>query len=288
MPAPHRLVVDVDGSSGISAEALAGGGPVVRGLAPDQEGRAGLLLVGHALAHADAFDGLVARIAMTLAPRGIVAIDFHHALGLAQGQFDVVAHTHRSYLSLHSLEWSLDRHGLGVLASQRSDDYGGTVRVLVARRADGVTVNVGDSSVDELREAERAARIDLPVGFQGLEDSVRVACADLVAFLDDARGAGRTVAGYGAAARGTTLLNLAGVGVDRLPFIVDRAPSKQMRLLPRARIPIHPPSELERTRPDDILILPWPLAGEITRQLPSARGWGARFAIAMPRMKVLL
>ena len=124
-------------------------------------------------------------------------------------------------------------------------------------------------------------------GTKGSSRQVRVACADLVAFLDEARRAGRTVAGYGAASRGTTLINLAGVGVDRLPFVVDRAPAKQGRLLPRARIPILALSEIERATPDDIMILPWPLAGQIAKQLSLARPQGARYVVALPRLEFL-
>ena len=95
------------------------------------------------------------------------------------------------------------------------------------------------------------------------------------------------VAGYGAAARGTVLLNVAGIAPEQLPFVVDRSPDKQGRLLPGCRIPIHAPGEIERVRPDDILILPWPLAPEIERQLAGARSWGARFLVAMPHFEFL-
>jgi hypothetical protein len=279
-------VVDVDGSSGL-ASALAGGRPVIAGPKLGVASQAGLILAGHALAHADDLDGLVARMAIALAPRGLIAIDFHHALGIANGQFDVLAHTHRSYLSLHSLEWSLRRHGLAVIATQRSDAFGGTIRVLAARPEDGGPAEMGGSDSDAIRRLEREARIDQPTGFHGLEDQVRVACAAILGFLDEARRTGRTVAGYGAAARGTVLLNLAGIGSDLLPFVVDRAPAKQHRLLPRARIPVLAPSEIERRRPQEILILPWPMAAAISDDLAFARRWGARFTVALPRLTSL-
>jgi hypothetical protein len=260
---------------------------VTHGLSAVDDARAALILVGHALAHADELDALMGEVAAALAPRGLVAIDFHHVLGLAEGQFDVLSHSHRSYLSLRGLDRSLDRHGLHVVAATRIDTYGGTVRALAARRADGVIVHGHDRGDDAIREAERAARIDQPAGFAGLEDRARTVCRDLAEFLDAARREGRTVVGYGAASRGTALLNFAGVGVDRLSFIADRAQAKQQRLLPRARIPIVPPEEIDRAKPDDILILPWPSAASITQQLASARAWGARFVAAMPSLEVL-
>jgi hypothetical protein len=288
LEAGSRVVLDVDGSSGLPAESLSASGRVVTGPIPEGAAEsAGLILVGHALVHADNFDREMRRIETALAPRGLVAIDFHHVLGLVQGQFDVVSHAHRSYLSLYSLERALDRYGLGVVAAQRIADYGGTVRVLAARRSDDVTLDGGGWGADRIRKAERIARIDGHAGYEGLEQLVHNACAELVAFLDEARRAGRAVVGYGAAARGTTLLNIAGVGVDRLPFVVDRAPAKQGRLLPRARIPILPPSEIERAKPDDIMILPWPLAGQIADQLAYARDWGARCFVALPRLEIL-
>ena len=287
MAGHDRLVVDVDGSSGLPADALAGGGEVVADLSQAETRPAGLILAGHALTHADDLEGLIGRMATVLAPGGLVAIDFHHALGLAQGEFDVLSHAHRSYLSLHSLEWSLHRHALSVVAAARTDAHGGTVRVLAARLGDALPLADEASEAPAIRDAERAARIDRPAGFAGLADRARIACDDLAAFLETARQTGRTVVGYGAAARGITLLNLAGIGVDRLSFIGDRAASKQHRLVPRARIPILPPAEIERAKPDVILILPWPLAGPITEQLAHARGWGARFVVAMPRLEVL-
>ncbi len=287
LQATPTVVVDVDGSSGLPSASLAAAGRVVAGLPPDGADPAGLILVGHALAHADDLGALIRRIATALAPRGLVAFDFHHALGLAQGQFDVVAHSHRSYLSLHSLEHALDRNGLGVVAAERIAEYGGTVRVLAARLSDDVTLDEGGSGADRIKEVERSARIDRPEGYEGLEQRLRMACSDLVAFLDEARCAGRTVAGYGAAARGTVLINLADVGVDRLPFVVDRAPAKQGRLLPRTRIPILAPSEIERARPDDILILPWPLAEQIAEKLALTGGRGVRCVVALPRLEIL-
>lgn len=287
LQASSPVVCDVDGSSGLPVASLAAAGRVVAGLPPGGTDAADLILVGHALAHVDDLGALVGRIATALAPRGLVAVDFHHALGLAQGQFDVVSHAHRSYLSLHSLERALDRHGLSVIAAQRIADYGGTVRVLAAHRSDNMPLDDGGSGAVLIQDAERTARIDQLAGYEGLEQKVRVACADLVAFLDEARRAGRRVAGYGAASRGTTLINLAGVGVDRLPFVVDRAPAKQGRLLPRARIPILALSEIERATPDDIMILPWPLAGQIAKQLSLARPQGARYVVALPRLEFL-
>ena len=125
-----------------------------------------------------------------------------------------------------------------------------------------------------------------PAGYAALPGQVARASADVRAFLERTAGDGVMVAGYGAAARGTVLLNIAGIGPDLLPFTVDRAAAKQGRLLPGSRIAVHAPSEIERRRPGYILILPWPLAAEIREQLAAARGWGARFAVALPTLVI--
>ena len=142
-------------------------------------------------------------------------------------------------------------------------------------------------SLAAIGRAERAALIHQAAGFADLPRHVGLVSNALLDFLDSARRDRLRVAGYGAAARGTTLLNIAGVDREQLPFVVDRSPAKQGRLLPGAMIPVLPTEEIARTKPDRILILPWPLAAEIMAQLSGARAWGARFARAMPRLEIL-
>lgn len=287
LPPGPRLVVDVDGSGGLPAQDLANSGRVLAGLPPEGSEPSALVLVGHALAHVQDFDGLLRRVEASLAPKGVVAIDFHHVLGLADGQFDVVAHTHRTYLSLVSLERALDRHGLAVIAARRIAEYGGTVRVLAARRADGLDVGDDAFAAQPVRAAETVAQIDCAAGFVGLRRRVQDTCSQLVDHLEDVRRSGRTVAGYGAAARGTTLLNIAGIGSDQVAFVVDRAPAKQDKLLPGSMIRVGAPSEIATARPDDVMILPWPSASVIADDLAYTRAWGARCFVAVPHLEVL-
>ena len=313
LPADHRHVVRIDETeAGTVAIVDANGGPST-GIPPEPDGsgfdepwfptiplggattespripdrQAGLVLVGHALTHADEPDGLMRAIESTLAPGGLVAIEFHHVLGLAQGQFDVLSHAHRSYLSLHSLERLLARHGLTAVTAERVRDYGGTVRVLAGRSSLGNALRGASPAVEQIEQLELDARVHVASGFEALPGQVARGRAELRGYFERTRRDATTVAGYGAAARGTALLNIAGIGPEQLPFIVDRAANKQGRLLPGCRIPVHDPGELERARPDDILILPWPLASEIVRQLAGARDWGARFLVAMPRLETL-
>ena len=253
---------------------------------------AGLVQAGHALTHADDLDGLLRAIESMLAPGGLVAIDFHHALGLARGQFDVLSHAHRSYLSLSSVERLLARHSLVVVAAELTPEFGGTVR-LAGRRA-GLTATTSSphrrSSNASSRQSVRLACTSRPAT-RDLPAQIASGQRRPQGFLERARNEGSIVAGYGAAARGTVLLNVAGIAPEQLRFVVDRSPDKQGRLLPGCRIPIHAPGEIERVRPDDILILPWPLAPEIERQLAGARVLGRQVprrdaALRVPRMTV--
>ena len=158
---------------------------------------------------------------------------------------------------------------------------------MAGRRPPGDNIGVSSPVVERTKQTEREARLHLATGYADLPAQIARASADLMGFLERARNEGSIVAGYGAAARGTVLLNLAGITPEQLRFVVDRSPDKQGRLLPGCRIPIHAPGEIERARPDDILILPWPLAPEIERQLAGARSWGARFLVAMPHFEFL-
>ena len=214
-----------------------------------------------------------------------MAIEFHHVLGLAEGQFDVLSHAHRSYFSLHSVESLLRRHGLAVRWAASTASFGGTIRIVAQREA--VRGRRPASQIGAIRRAEAKAKVGEPAGYARLPDQVEAVCRELRAFLAAAQRDSLGVAGYGAAARGTTLLNVARIDAGQLPYIVDRSPAKQGRVLPGARIPVLGTEEIDQRRPDRILVLPWPLATEITAQLAAARAWGARFVVAMPRLAVL-
>lgn len=271
IPSADRLVVNAEDAGSLVASGRT----------------AGLIVASHTLSHVDDLDGLLDTIELALARDGVLAIEFHHVLGLARGQFDVLSHAHRSYLSLHALEALLGRHGLVALSAESVDTFGGTLRVVAKREHASRPAREAGSSLGHIRDAERDGQLAVPAGFAGLPARVARASVDLRDFLDRSAKDGVTVAGYGAAARGTALLNIAGIGLDRLPFTVDRSLAKQGRLLPGSRIPVFPPSEIQGRRPGVILVLPWPLVSEIVEQLAGERARGARFAVAMPQLEVL-
>ena len=252
-------------------------------------GPADVVLANHALAHVDDLDDAVAGIALLLKPGGRAAIEFHHVLALVtEGQWDAVAHAHRTYLSVTALLPVLSRHGLIAVEAIRTAAHGGSVRVLARRAADASAVQAPDGagSVAEVLLAEHGAGLDGPDGFRDLAAAVTATCDRLRSFLETARADGLAVAGYGAPGRAATLCNTAGITAALLPYTVDRSPEKQGRLLPGCRIPIRAPEAIDAERPDLILILPWTLREEIVGQLAAARRWGGRFVVALPTLLV--
>ncbi len=280
-PGP-KAVCDVDGSGAMPGSAFAAGGPVRQGMGDEE---ADLILLGHALNHVDDLDDTLRWAEASLAPSGLIAIDFHHVLGLVRGQVDVISHAHRTYLSLLAVERALGRHGLGAVAVRRIDQFGGTIRVLAARHVDrDLSEPIGDAH--DLRRLERDASLDRSDGFAGVSVAIEQACDRLHEFFDSVS-PDSPVVGYGASSRGTSLLNIAGIGTRSIPLVVDRAPSKQGKFLPRSMIPVGTPGDVDRLRPAYILVLPWPSAPEISRQMGHVREWGARFVVPLPELRIL-
>jgi hypothetical protein len=201
-----------------------------------------------------------------------------------QTQFDTAYHEHYSYLSLSVVQRVFAANGLAVFDIEELPTHGGSLRVF-AQRADTGTQARG-SRVDALLRREREAGIGearFYAGFQARADRVK---DDFVAFLLECKRGGKTVAAYGAAAKGNTLLNYGGVRPDLIPFVVDRNPAKQGKYLPGSRIPIVGEPRLDSARPDYVVLLPWNLKAELMQQLERVRGWGGRFVTAVPRLEV--
>lgn len=249
-----------------------------------QRGRVDLALGNNVLAHVPDINDFVAGFREVLAPQGTVTVEFPHLLQLVQqSQFDTIYHEHFSYLALHTVQRIFAQQGLAVWDVQELPTHGGSLRVWAqhASHPRPVTQRVAEM----LRKEEQAGMLE-PGFYRGLQARADRIKDDLLAFLIEHKRAGRTVAGYGAAAKGNTLLNYAGVRPDLLPFVVDASPHKQGRFLPGSRIPVVDESHLRRCRPDVVLILPWNLRAEITAQLSYVREWGGRFATAIPELEL--
>jgi SAM-dependent methyltransferase len=247
--------------------------------------QADLMAANNVLAHVPDINDFVGGFARLLKPEGVATFEFPHLLRLIdQNQFDTIYHEHFSYLSLTTVERIFNANGLNVFDVDELPTHGGSVRVYAQRQDLGKRPRL--TRVDELLARERAARLDQADGYSGFQDKADRVKNDLLRFLLDAARDGKRVAGYGAAAKGNTLLNYAGVGPDLLPFVVDRNPAKQGKYLPGSHIPIVGEERLSEIRPDVILILPWNLEHELIKQLSYAGAWRVQFATAVPHFNL--
>ena len=252
--------------------------------------QADLIAANNVLAHVPDINDFVGGFARLLKAHGVATFEFPHLLRMVQGcQFDTAYHEHYSYLSLTAVQRIFAANGLTVLDVQELPTHGGSLRVF-AGRADAAAhpqaTADGAARVRQLLAAEAAAGM-LSAGFYGdfQVQAMRIK-RELLTFLLQCQADGLTVGAYGAAAKGNTLLNFAGVRPDLLPYVVDKNPAKQNQYLPGSRIPVVGEAHLRAHRPDRILILPWNLRSEVAEQLDYTRSWGAQMAVAVPRLEV--
>jgi SAM-dependent methyltransferase len=247
--------------------------------------QADLMVANNVLAHVPDINDFVRGFALLLKPAGIASFEFPHLLRLIEhSQFDTIYHEHFSYLSLLAVQRIFAAAGLQVFDVAELPTHGGSLRVLAQRSETGarpVTAAVG-----ELLGRERSAGLATAGFYSGCQPRLEALKDAFLRFLLDARTQGLQVAAYGAAAKGNTLLNYAGVRSDLVRFVADRNPAKQGHYLPGSRIPVVAESVLQQQRPDYVLILPWNLKTEVQQQLAYIRDWGGRFVTAVPRLEV--
>jgi SAM-dependent methyltransferase len=248
--------------------------------------RADLLLGNNVLAHVPDLNDFVAGLAIVLAPGGVLTMEFPHLLRLMAGnQFDTIYHEHFSYFSFLTVERVFARHGIELFDVEELPTHGGSLRIY-GRHA-GAAAHAVTGAPARLRAAEIAAGLDRADAYQRFARQVEATKRDLLTFLVNAKREGKTIAGYGAPAKGNTLLNYCGIRGDFLDYTVDRSPHKQGLYLPGTHIPVHAPERLRETRPDYLLILPWNLEAEIVEQMAHIREWGGRFVVPVPTVRVL-
>ncbi len=286
-------VLGVDPAANVAQAAIAGGIPTeVAFFGADTARRLReshpapvLMIANNVLAHVPDLHDFVEGFRILLAPGGVATFEFPHVLRLMQGnQFDTIYHEHFSYLSLLVTELVLGQHGLLVFDVEEVPTHGGSLRLFVRHAEDGS--KPATPAVERVRAAEREAGLEGPDAYQRFAARVIEAKCALLDFLVGARRAGQRVAGYGAPAKGNTLLNYCGIGPELLPFTVDRSPHKQGLLLPGTRIPVRPPEAILEEKPDFVLILPWNLRDEVAAQMAAIRNWGGRFVVPIPRVQV--
>jgi SAM-dependent methyltransferase len=250
-----------------------------------QNRQADLVTANNVLAHVPDINDFVAGFPVLLKPRGVATFEFPHLLRLvAETQFDTIYHEHFSYLSLHAVKRIFEHNGLTVFDVEELPTHGGSLRVFAQRKDTGLNETTSRVAILQQREAAAGMTTTGYYGdFQSKADKVK---NDLLVFLIEAKRAGKRVVGYGAAAKGNTLLNYAGVRPDLLSWVVDRNPAKQGKYLPGSRIPIVAEMHIRDHRPDYVVILPWNLCEEVMTQLAYIKEWGGRFVTAVPQLEV--
>lgn len=232
----------------------------------NRHGTADLVVANNVVAHVPDIADFVRGLATLLKPGGILSLEFAYAVDLVRGgQFDTVYHEHFSYLSLTSLERALGQAGLSIVDVTRLETHGGSLRVFAQHQHHAARPQ--EPAVLLARQTEADLGVATLGFYADLQRQAMQAKHGLLRFLLGIAEQGRSIAGYGAAAKGNTLLNFAGVRSDLLPYVVDRSPGKVGRLLPGSRIPVLPVEELAERRPTDVLLLPWNLGPEVLAQL---------------------
>jgi SAM-dependent methyltransferase len=247
---------------------------------------ADLLIGNNVLAHVPNLNDFIAGMKILLKPTGTITMEFPHLLRLVEEkQWDTIYHEHFSYLSFLTVSRMFEAHGLRVFDVEEVSTHGGSLRIYGCHE-DDADRPAGERAREMLRREREAGYEELQT-YLSYGENVMADKRQILQFLIDLKNAGKRIVGYGAPAKGTTLLNYCGVRGDLLDYTVDLSPHKQGLHLPGSRIPIRPPQALREDRPDVVVILPWNLREEIVRQHAYVREWGGRFAARSPRLELL-
>lgn len=248
-----------------------------------QKGKSDLIAANNVLAHVPDINDFVGGFKTLLSNNGVVTVEFPHLLQLvSQNQFDTIYHEHFSYLSLHSVQTIFAKNGLRVFDVEELPTHGGSLRVY----ADHGSAHAVEPRVQALLEKEKKAGMTELNYYSSFQPVVEKVKNQFLSFLLKAQAEGKVIAGYGAAAKGNTLLNYCGVKNDVIKFVVDASKHKQGLFLPGSHIPVVEESKIRETKPDYIVIFPWNLKTEIVNQLEYVRQWGCKFVISIPELEI--
>ena len=247
--------------------------------------QADLLIGNNVLAHVPDINDFVEGLRILLKPTGVLTMEFPHLMRLmSENQFDTMYHEHYQYLSLMVVEKIFGAHGLTVFDVEELPTHGGSLRIYARQTHD--ESKPATPRVEELRQRELQAGYDQLKTYFSFTERVKETKRKLLEFLIAAKRSGKTIVGYGAPAKGNTLLNYCGVRTDFIDYTVDRSPHKQNLLLPGTRIPIHHPDKIRETKPDYVLILPWNIKEEIMQQRAFIHEWGGQFVVPIPEVRI--
>jgi SAM-dependent methyltransferase len=249
-----------------------------------EHGPADLVVANNVYAHIPDLLGFTRSLRGLLADDGLLSIEVHHALNLVGlGQFDSIYHEHFQYYTVLSASRALATAGLRVVDVELLGTHGGSIRLWA--QPDG-SAGAPSERVTEVLRIEQEAGLHDVDGYLELGQRTEAIRHELLRFLLDCRAAGKRVVGYGAPGKGNTLLNYCGIRSDLLEYTVDRNPYKHGRFTPGTRIPIHDPAQIDKDRPDVVLILPWNLEAELTEQLAYIAEWGGQLVVPLPSLHV--
>jgi len=250
------------------------------------EGKQADLIAGNnVLAQVPDINDFVGGMKILLKPTGVITIEFPHLMRLmAENQFDTIYHEHFSYFSFITSEKIFSAHGISLFDVEELPTHGGSLRIY-GRHAENDALPITDRA-RELHEREINAGFNKMECYSAFGEQVKETKRKLLDFLIEAKREGKTIAGYGAPGKGNTLLNYCGIRTDFVDYTVDRNPYKQGKFLPGTHIPIYSPEKIQETKPDYVFILPWNFKDEIMEQMADIRGWGGRFLVPIPEVKV--
>jgi hypothetical protein len=247
---------------------------------------ADLIIGNNVLAHNPNLNDFAEGLRIALNPHGVITMEFPHILQLMENnQFDTIYQEHYSYLSLHSVQYLFNTHHLDIFDVDELPTHGGSLRIYAKHQND--QTNEISSRVAEMLDKEKHAGLLVPATYEQFRKNVEATKRALLQCLISAKNEGKTVVGYGAPAKGNTLLNYCGIRTDFLDYTVDANPHKQNLFLPGTHIPIKHPDQIRIDKPDYILILPWNIKEEIMDQLSFVHMWGGKFIIPIPRLEVI-
>lgn len=282
---PAANVADVAQAAGIPTQIKFFSVQTAKELLKEKK-QADLLIGNNVLAHVPDLNDFVAGMKLVLKPHGIITMEFPHLWKLmVEHQFDTIYHEHFSYFSFITVEKIFAKHGLSIFDVQELSTHGGSLRIFAKHQEDhSKEISL---TVAELKEREISFGLDKLATYQAFQKNVAQTKESLLKFFIETKKQGKTVVGYGAPAKGNTLLNFCGVGREDIDYTVDRSRYKQGRFLPGTHIAIKEPAEISKTKPDYLLILPWNLKDEIMQQMAYINSWGGKFVIPIPYTKIL-
>ncbi len=248
--------------------------------------KADLFLGNNVLAHVPDIVDIVKGIKIILKPQGVVTIEFPHLMQLVDNnQFDTIYHEHFSYLSFYSVKQIFEAEGLEMFDVEEIPTHGGSLRIYAKHKED--SSKIVSENVAQLINKEIGKGINTLTYYEDFGQKVSKVKLDFLDFLIQQKRNNKKVAGYGAAAKGNTLLNFCGVKNDMIDFVVDRNPAKQNMFLPASHIPVYAEAALKENKPDYIIIFPWNLKDEVIEQLSYVKEWGAKFVIPIPHLEII-